>query len=115
VSSIFSIAQSGLQANTLRLAVSADNVANTLTEGFVPSRVVQGDVAGGGVEAKVVKNDPQHEAQIDRAIVGLSSGTELGSEMVGQMTTASAFKANVESLRTADDLLATLMQIHDQR
>jgi flagellar basal body rod protein FlgC len=81
----------------------------------VPSRVVQGDVAGGGVEAKVVKNDPQHEAQIDRAIVGLSSGTELGSEMVGQMTTASAFKANVESLRTADDLLATLMQIHDQR
>lgn len=115
MSSIFAIAQSGLYANEVRLAVSADNVANTLTDGFVPSRVVESEAAGGGVEAKVVKNDPQLESRIDQSILGLSSKTDPATELVGQMTTASAFKANIESLRTADDLLATLLQIRDPR
>ncbi len=111
MNSVFDIAQSGLQVSSLRLEVSANNVANTLTSGFVPSHVEATDVAAGGATGDVIKeNDPQFEAQIDRNIAGLS-GTDLTREVVGQSETANAFKANLATLRTADDMLASLMEI----
>jgi flagellar basal-body rod protein FlgC len=112
MSSILSVAQSGLQLAAQRLAVSANNVANALTDGFVPSQVVAEEVAGGGVRGRVVTpNDPGVEGRIDGAIVGLSSRADLAEETVSQMQSAAAFRANLASLRTSDDLLQAVLDL----
>jgi flagellar basal body rod protein FlgC len=66
----FSASLSGLMAQTKRLAVSADNVANWRSRGrdpegpveqpgtFVPKQVQDVTVAGGGVRAQVRPVDP---------------------------------------------------------
>src|SRR5690242_59180 len=69
VSSIFGVAQSGLEVASLRLAVSAHNVANAETSGFVPSRVEPVEAPSGVGGAVVKPNDPQFEARVDRALV----------------------------------------------
>ncbi len=111
MSSIPSIAQSGLQVASLRLAVSANNVANALTDGFAPSRVEAQEVPSGGVEGAVVKpNDPQFEAQVDRAILG-ASGTDLAQESVNQLLAASMFQANLATVKTADETIGVLLDL----
>jgi flagellar hook protein FlgE len=111
VSSILSIAQSGLQVASLRLAVSANNVANALTDGFAPSRVEAQEAPSGGVEGAVVKqNDPQFEAQVDRAILG-ASGTDLIQESVNQLLAASLFQANLATLKTTDETIGVLLDL----
>ncbi len=111
MSSIPSIAQSGLQIASLRLAVSANNVANAETSGFVPSRVEAQEVPSGGVRGAVVKqNDPQFEARMDRAIVG-ASGTDLIQESVEQSLAAASFRANLVTLKTADETLGALLDL----
>ncbi len=111
MNSIFGIAQSGLQVETLRLAVSADNVANAGTDGFVPGRVEAQDVSGGGVAGRVAKeNDPEVEARIDRVIVDLSR-TDLVQETVNQSLAAASFRANLATLRTADETLGSLLNL----
>jgi flagellar hook protein FlgE len=112
MSSVFGIALSGLAVDSLRLAVSANNVANGLSAGFMPSRVAAREQAGGGVEASVVQeNDPEVEARIDRAIAGLSSGTDLAEEAVNQILAAASFRANLASLRSANEMLGALVDL----
>jgi flagellar basal body rod protein FlgC len=117
MSSILAVAQSGLRVESLRLAVSANNVANLGTGSFVPGRVEAQEQEGGGVSGRVVKEDthqnaPEFEARLDRALVGVGvSGTDLLAETVGQLSASMSFRANVASLRTADETLAALMTI----
>ena len=115
MSSILAVAQSGLRVESLRLAVSANNVANLGTGNFVPGRVEAQEQEGGGVSGRVVKEDthqnaPEFEARLDRALVGVS-GTDLLAETVGQLSASMSFRANVASLRTADETLVALMTI----
>jgi flagellar hook-associated protein FlgK len=108
MSSIFGVARSGLEVAAQRLAVSAHNVANVLTEGFVPSRVEAEELAEGGVAGRVA-NDPAVESRLDR-IAGLS-GTDLVEETVGQIQAAAAYRASAASLRAADETLSALLDI----
>ena len=111
VSSIFSIAQSGLQVASLQLAVSANDVANVETDGFAPSHVEAQEVRSGGVTGSAVKqNDPQFEARLDRALVG-ASRTDLVQETVSQSAAAASFGANLATLQTADELFGTLLEL----
>lgn len=112
--SIFDVARSGLAVSALRLSTSAHNVANALTPGFVPYRVDAEERPEGGVSGRVVKeNDPQVEARLDAAALGYGagSGTDLATELVGQMAASASYRANLAALRTADDLVASLVSI----
>lgn len=136
MSSIFAVAQSGLQVAALRLAVSADDVANVATAGHVARRVDAQERAQGGVSGQVVaESDPEFEARVDRAIAGASgtgaavpgadgavpgarpepglpiSGTHLEREIVEQISASAAFGANLASLRSADEVLEALMRL----
>jgi len=107
--SIFAIAQSGLRAAELRLGTSAHNVANALTEGFSPLAVESAEAPGGGVLARVVPaSDPVVESRIDAAVL---AGGDLATEVVSQAMAAAAFRANLASLRAADELVQSLVQI----
>ena len=109
MTSTFAIAQSGLLAAETRLGVSAHNVANALTDDYTPVRVDAREVAGGGVAAAPVPaDDPAVAARLDAAHL---AGTDLAGEMVAQMTAAAAFRANLATLRTADEMAGALMDV----
>lgn len=95
MSILSSIASSGLQAAQLRLGTSAHNVANTQTADFKRQSVAQQAQPGGGVSASV---------QTAR-----QTGTHLETEAVEQMSATYAFKANLLTLRTADQMLGSLL------
>lgn len=110
MSSVFDVARSGLSAAERRLSTSAHNVANALTTGFRPLAVVAQEQPGGGVTARVVRpNDPAVESRLDALALG--SGTDLATEMVSQMTAAAAYRANLATLRTADEMEGALVAV----
>jgi flagellar basal body rod protein FlgC len=111
MSTITGIAQSGLDAASTRVAVSAGNVANALTEGFVPSRVSSADQAGGGVTSAVARAlDPIAEARADRAMLA-PSRTDLVTEVVALGEAARLHQANLASLKTADELFEAALEL----
>ena len=111
--SIFDVARSGLAASAVRLAASAHNVANALTPGFRPVAVATEERLEGGVEARIVPNDPQVESRLDAAALGYgaASGTDLATELVSQMAASASYRSSLASLRTADELGAALLSV----
>jgi flagellar basal body rod protein FlgC len=111
MSTITGIAQSGLDAAARRVGVSAHNVANALTDGFVPSRVSSADQAGGGVTTSVARAvDPIAEARADRALLA-PSRTDLVTEILAQNQAARLYQANLATLKTADELFEAALEL----
>ncbi len=113
---IQSIAASGVAAGEARLAASARNVANALTPGYRPVVASSSEVASGGVSVTVSRaSDPVGEARADRALLAgaspAASGTDLVAEVVEQARAAALTKANLATLRTADETLEALLQL----
>jgi flagellar basal body rod protein FlgC len=109
MSSTSGIAASGLQVAALTLDVSASNVANSLTDGYLPSRVEAADLDGGGAVGSVVKDaDPMAEVRADRALLA-PSRTDLIQEMVTQSRAAAVYKANLATLRTDQEMEKSLV------
>ena len=103
MTALTSIASSGLQAAQLRSSVAAHNVANLQTPQFQRQSVAQQARSGGGVTASV---NPPSTANAGNPG---NSGPRLEDDVVAQMSATYSFKANLRSLRTADDMLGTLL------
>jgi flagellar basal body rod protein FlgC len=102
MTSLTSIAQSGLQTASLTEQVSANNVANALTAGFVPSRTDPQAQSGGGVTATIQPlAGPEIEANLGNTLVALS-GTDLATEAVSQKLALFAFQANLAIVQAAE-------------
>jgi len=99
MASISSIGSSGLQAAQLRLDASANNVANMNTPSY-RRQVVQQEAAAdsAGVRATVQR---QQEAE----------AVALEKEAVEQMSATYAFKANLQTIKTQDDMMGSLLNI----
>jgi flagellar basal-body rod protein FlgC len=110
MSAITGIAQSGIDSASIRLNVSANNVANALTPGFEPSRVSAEAQPAGGVTTRVLKEDPSAEVRADRALMA-QSGTDLVTEIVAQTQASRLYQANMASLKTADELFKTALDL----
>lgn len=97
MSSIASIALSGLNATSSQLATAAHNIANAQTPGLRRQLAQQTAQPEGGV------------------IVSISQATEpgeaLAEDMVAQMSATYAFKANVLMLKTQDRMLGSLLDV----
>ena len=96
MTTLTAIASSGLQAAQLRSGAAAHNTANLQTPQFQRQSVAQ-ETRSGGVAASV-----QSTGQI---------GTRLEEDMVAQMSATYSFKANLQTLRTADQMLGTLLDV----
>ena len=97
MSSLSSIASSGLQAAQLRLDASANNVANMNTANYRRQMVRQEAAANSaGVRATVQR---EQEAQ----------GVALEKEAVEQISATYAFKANLQILRAQDETMGSLL------
>jgi flagellar basal-body rod protein FlgC len=109
-------ALSGLTAFSTQIDVTAHNVANVNTDGFKKSHVQLVSVETGGV-LPVVRKDDSAGPTILRDIgygptqVELSN-VDLGQETVNQIIGQRGFEANLNLLKTADELLGSLLDIH---
>lgn len=102
-----SIAVSGIRAADTRLAISAHNTANVLTDGFRPQRAQAEEQKSGGVQLRV-ENPPPPPA--DRGQFDFSQ-TNLVDETAASIMAAASFRANLKMLKTADDLTGALIDI----
>ena len=103
--SVMAIASGGLRVQTDRLAESAQNVAQATTPGDSVDRVSLGNrnAAESGYDARGATPG----AGQDLAAPG--ANVDLAAEQVAQLTSLRAFQANAAVLRTADDMLGSLV------
>ena len=129
----FSIARSGMAAASLRLNVSASNVANAMTDGPLPTatssnsgapaayaalRVDQVELSGGGTAAKVGTVSPAYTPSYDpdapyadaNGMVA-APNVDLTSEIVQQIVARYEFAANAKVMRAADEMTKILLDV----
>ena len=132
MTSISTIALSGMNAATRRLDVSASNVANVESTGtlpapdgtvpsgaqqaYAPRRVVQTANADGGTQTAVTTVNPAYVAMSDpQAPFANQDGlvaapnVDLSQEMVNQMLASYSFAANARVLKADDRMNQTLI------
>lgn len=97
MSPIASIALSGLNAASSRLATAAHNIANVQTPGF---------------RRQLVQQTAQPEAGVVISIgQAAEAGDSLAEDVVTQMAATYAFKANVLTLKAHDRMLGSLLDM----
>lgn len=110
----FNTALSGLRALDIKLDVNANNIANVNTNSFKRSRVNMQEAAEGGVKVTIEQvNEPGLLLETDEMTgrAQESSNVSLEEEFVDQMMTRYAFESNVVTIKTADDMQQTLLDI----
>lgn len=95
MSAISAIALSGMRASQTSLQASAHNIANLGTEDFRRQDVIQSELTGGGVAARVVQVEVP--------------GHALEDDLIGQLQARHAFLANLSIFRTREQMLGTLL------
>jgi flagellar basal-body rod protein FlgC len=132
MSSISTIAVSGMIAATRRLEVSASNVANIESTGalplasgtvpagapqaYAPLRLIQTESAGGGTQTRVSTVTPSSIAISDpQAPFANQDGqvaapnVDISQEMVEQMLASYSFAANAAVMKADDGMTKTLI------
>ena len=104
-SSASAIGLSGMRAAQLRLDVGAHNLANAQTTGFQRQRVTQTAVPDAGAVQARVERDPKAAGE------GGDMG-HLAEDMVGGKMALYSFAANLQVVKTGQEMLGTLF---DQR
>jgi len=134
MSSISTIALSGMSAAARRLEVSASNVANVTSTGALPNAdgtvpagapqayaplvLAQTASAGGGTQTSVTTAtpstialyDPQASFADNNGLVA-SPDVDLSQELVGQLLASYSFAANATVLKTDDGMTKALLDI----
>lgn len=128
--SVIDTALSALQAQSKRLAVSANNVANARSlgyqeaadgsdnGGFRPSRVEQTSLAGGGVVAHEVPKSPASvlvyqpdDSNADADGLVPRPNVDLGEEFVNQILAQRAYEASARLIAAEDRRLEELSNL----
>jgi flagellar hook protein FlgE len=98
MNSLSSIALSGMNAAMHRLGGSARNIANEMTPGFRRQAVLQEAQPAGGVVVTISQaSEPGHD---------------LARDIVEQMVASYSFKANLGVIRTQDEMIGSLLDLH---
>ncbi|HOE78670.1 MAG TPA: flagellar basal body rod C-terminal domain-containing protein [Smithellaceae bacterium] len=114
MSTSFNIALSALRALDIKMDVNAHNIANVNTDGFKRSRAHMLEEEQGGIRVTI---EPMNEPGL---VYGTnektgqeleSSNVNLAHELVDQMIIRYAFEANVLSIKTADKMQQTLLDL----
>jgi len=134
MSSVLSIAISGMQAATTRLEVSARNVANARSAGtlpdaqgnysadapraYIPQRVDQVDLSGGGTQAVVSNVTPSYVPAYDPGAPYANAdgqvaapNVDLTEEAIQQLVARYTFAANARVVTAYDQMVKSLLDI----
>jgi len=108
-------ALSGLTAFSTQVAVTADNVANVTTDGFKKSRTELIAVESGGVRSAIQKDETAGPTILNHTGYGPIqlelSNVDLAEEAVNQIIGQRGFEANIQTVKTADEMLGTILDI----
>ena len=112
--SSLNISASALHAFGTGMMTTANAIANVNTDGFLPQRTVYGEMRGGGVRVESVVQEGGQPGRVQtaverRAVTDAPSATELTREVPGMRRRA--FEANAVAVRTADEMMGTLLDI----
>lgn len=114
---------SGMQAQAMGTQVTANNIANSQTDEFQPSRAVYEERPDyGGVQVSAVQVTSAQGAPVQDyrpvEVNGVmeqpmgtvnSSGTDLATEMVDLMQGQRAYEANAVAARTQDEMMGNMI------
>jgi flagellar basal-body rod protein FlgC len=108
-------ALSGLIAFSTQIGVTAHNVANVNTNGFKKSQTELIAQETGGVLAVIQKNESAgptilYDTGYGPAQLELSN-VDFGEEAVNQIIGQRGFEANLQALKTADEMLGSILDI----
>jgi len=110
----FGTALTALRAFDIKLDVNANNISNVNTDGFKKSRVNLQEAFPGGVQVTIeqvnlpgISLGPNERTGEERE----SSNVDLAEEFVDQIVTRYAFESNVITIKTADEMQQTLLDI----
>lgn len=119
INSSLDIAAGALAVHSAAIQVAAHNIANVSTTGFLPRHATFATGSHGtGVELESVRKQDlplgrqslAEDGDRSRATIK-ASGTELAREMPQLITTQRGFEANAATVRTADEMLGSLLNL----
>ena len=114
VNTVYNAAISGLQAASLKLRVSANNVANANTDGYQRQQVTT-QTGTYGVEVKVEKVSTVEPTKNVQAGVELRSdapsNVDVAEELLEMKAAQNLFEANLKTLNTNDNMLGRVLDI----
>ncbi|MFH2091081.1 MAG: flagellar basal body rod C-terminal domain-containing protein [Pseudomonadota bacterium] len=106
---------SALQAFTRQISVSANNVANALTDDFKKSRAINTEGRNGQVETTITKVDTKGPLVDDPLsnTGGLKelSNTDIAEELTNQIIAEQGFKANAKMIKSYEETIGTLIDM----
>lgn len=92
---------SSIQSNQTMMNVNANNVANSNTDGFVPSSTTMSS-DGNSVSANVSRADNDGSPR---------SQTDLNKEIPDQIVAQNVTSVNVSAIKTQDEMFGSLLDI----
>jgi flagellar hook protein FlgE len=114
VNTAYNAAISGLQAASLKLRVSANNVANANTDGYQRQQVTT-QAGTYGVEVKVEKVSTVESTNSVQASGELRpdapSNVDVAEELLEMKAAQNLFEANLKTLNTNDNMLGRILDI----
>lgn len=106
---------SALQAFSRQMNLSADNVANALSDGFKKSRAINTQGENGQIQTTITQIDtpgPMVEDPLSQtgALKELSN-TDIAEEMTRQIVVEQAFNANAQVIKSYEETTGTLIDL----
>lgn len=106
---------SALQAFSKQISVSANNVANSLTDEFKSSKAYNLEGENGGVTTHITKSEAsgplvEDPLKTDGSLKELSN-TDIAEELVTQISAQNGFDANAKVIQNYDETLGSLLDI----
>ncbi len=106
---------SAMQAFTKQMNVSANNVANALSDDFKKSRAINTEGENGQVKTVITTidtpgplvEDPLSETGELKEL----SNTDIAEELVNQITIETAFKANAKVIKSYEETVGSLIDL----
>ncbi len=106
---------SALQAFSKQIAVSANNVANALSDDFKKSRAINTEGENGQVQTAITKiNTPGPLVDDPLSTTGELkelSNTDIAEEMTNQIIASQGFKANTKVIKTYEETIGSLLDL----
>ncbi len=106
---------SALQAFSRKIGVSANNVANSLSDDFKKSRALNVEGQNGQVKSDITVIDtpgPLVEDPLSKTgELKELSNTDIAEEMVNQISASYGFKANAKVIQTYEETIGSLIDM----
>ena len=114
MSEAINTALSALRATFRKQDVTANNIANTNTQGFKKSKAAFEETSPAGVKVTISQVETPGTSLPPDEVIGEGhqmSNVSMEGELIDLITTQHAFAANIDTIRTEDEMQGTLLDI----